>query len=351
MDRENTLEPPARARSAVTRSDVARMAGTSVAVVSYVVNNGPRPVSDRTRQRVLDAIRESGYRPNQIAKTLAAGSSRSYGLVVPDVSNPFFAAIAHALEDQVFEGGRVLLLGDSANSIEREAEIINNFLRYQVDAILYIGAESSTTLDVIIDSRTPVVVLDRVTEHVSVASVGIDNVGAARAAAEHLIWHGYREIGLITGPPQLDTSIERTTGWSDALIAAGLTIRPEWTVTAPFSKDGGFRAGRALFAGGRLPRALFVASDQIAIGVLRAASEAGVRVPEDLALVTFDGTEDTLYSNPSLTTVAQPVEEIARTAIALLTAPEKFPSNRITCSFELVVRRSCGCGAQEMTGP
>jgi LacI family transcriptional regulator len=121
-------------------------------------------------------------------------------------------------------------------------------------------------------------------------------------------------------------------------------------LSAPFSKDGGFRAGRALFAGQRLPRALFVASDQIAIGVLRAAQEAGVRIPEDLALVTFDGTEDTLYSNPSLTTVAQPVEEIARTAIALLTAPEKFPSNRITCSFELVVRRSCGCDAPTVTG-
>lgn len=334
-----TATRPAR----VTREEVARIAGTSVAVVSYVVNNGPRPVAAQTRARVLAAIEQTSYRPNGIAKALAAGSSRTYGLVVPDISNPFFAAMAHALEDEVFASGRVLLLGDSAESKEREQEIVSNFLQRQVDGLLYIGTDNHLHVEAIAKTGTPVVVLDRVGEDSLAASVVVDNVAGASAATEHLIGHGYTEIGIISGPENLSTSHDRKEGWARAMQTAGLVIRPEWCVNASFSKAAGLQVGREIFARASVPRAIFATNDQQAVGLLRAASEAGVRVPDDLAVITFDGTEDAEFSVPPLSTIRQPIEEIAKSAVGLLLDPDSFESNRITCAFELVLRRSCGC--------
>jgi LacI family transcriptional regulator len=311
--------------------------------VSYVVNNGPRPVAPHTRDRVLAAIEQTNYRPNGIAKALAAGSSRTYGLVVPDISNPFFAAMAHALEDEVFASGRVLLLGDSAESKEREREIVSNFLQRQVDGLLYIGTDNHIQIDVIAKTGTPVVVLDRISEDSPAASVVVDNVLGARVATEHLVSHGYTEIGIISGPEHLSTSHDRFAGWEQAMRAAGLPIRQEWVTAAPFSKAAGLEAGRRVFAGSSIPQAIFATSDQQAVGLLRAASEARVRVPEDVAVITFDGTEDAEFSVPPLSTIRQPIEEIAKSAVGLLLDPDSFESNRMTCVFELVLRRSCGC--------
>lgn len=329
-----------------TRADVARLAGTSVAVVSYVVNNGPRPVADSTRDRVLAAIERTRYRPNGIAKALSSGATRTYGLVVPDISNPFFAAMAHAVEDEVFAADMVLLLGDSAESSEREAEILSNLQHNQVDGLLLVGIDNHPHVRSIVEQGTPVVVLDRIGDESPAASVGIDNVAAARAATEHLMGHGYPSIGMIGGPHELSTASDRRRGWSEAMTTGGLAVNEEWLREAAFSKAAGFAVGQAMFSrngGSGLPRAFFVANDQQAIGILRAASEAGLRVPEDVAIVTFDGTDDSAYSVPPLTTIRQPIEEIARNAVALLLEPDSFTSNRITCDFELVIRRSCGC--------
>ncbi len=327
----------------VTRRDVAALAGTSVAVVSYVVNNGPRPVASATRDRVLAAIEATGYHPDGIARALAAGSTKTYGLVVPDISNPFFAAVAHAIEDEMFSRGRVLLLGDSAESREREHEIVSNLLQRRVDGLLYIGVHHHPRVHEIVPSGTPVVVLDRIDETSPAASVVVDNVGGARAAVEHLIHHGYRRIACISGPEEHLVAQDRRTGWESALTAAGMSASPALVHSAPFSRAGGLDAGRRLLAQPVLPRAVLVSSDQQAIGLVSALAEAGVRVPEDLAVFSFDGTEDSAYCVPPLSTVRQPVEEMARHAIGLLTEPDRYESRRVVCAYELVLRRSCGC--------
>jgi LacI family transcriptional regulator len=326
-----------------TREEVARLAGTSVAVVSYVVNNGPRPVAPETRARVLAAIEATSYRPNGIAKALAAGSTRTYGLVIPDISNPFFAGMAHALEDVVFASGRVLLLGDSAESREREIEILNNFQQRQVDGLLYVGIDNHTQIGPVVRRGTPVVVLDRVSGDSPAASVSVDNVEGARAATAHLVQHGYSDIGLVGGPVELSTARDRREGWEAAMRAAELVVRPEWTVSAPFTKASGLEVGRRLMALDRLPRAVFVAADQLAIGLLRAAAEAGVRVPEDLAVFTFDGTPDSEFTVPPLSTIRQPVEVMAQAAVGLLVDPDRHESKHVICEYEVVIRRSCGC--------
>lgn len=329
----------------VTRDEVARIAGTSAAVVSYVVNNGPRPVAAHTRERVLAAIEQSGYRPNWVARALAAGSTLTYGLVVPDISNPFFAAMAHALEDEIFAAGRVLLLGNSADSKEREQEIVWNFLQRRVDGLLYIGTDNHLQIDVIAKTGTPVVVLDRISDDSPAASVVVDNELGAQAATEHLISHGYTSIGIIGGPEILSTAHDRRRGWEKAMVNAGLEIRPSWLKTAAFSKGAGLAVGREFLGQTDVPRAIFATSDEQAVGLLRAASESSVHVPEDLAIITFDGTESAEYSVPPLSTIRQPIEEIAKNAVGLLLQPDGYESNRITCEFELVLRRSCGCTA------
>lgn len=326
-----------------TRTDVARLAGTSVAVVSYVINGGPRPVAPATRDRVLAAIKETNYRPNGIAKALAAGATHTLGLVIPDVSNPFFAEMALALEDVAFEAGRVLLLGNSAESREREHELVNIFLQRRVEGLLYVGVDDHAQVDTIAATGTPVVVLDRQPDDSPASSVVVDNVGGARAATAHLVEHGYRDIGLLGGPALLSTAHDRRTGWEQAMLEAGLVVREDWMLSGEFSKAAGLELGRRLVSLPALPRGIFAANDQQAVGLLRAAAEAGLRVPGDLAVVTFDGTEDSEFSIPPLSTIRQPIEDIAQAAIGLLLNPAAYESNRVTCAFELVLRRSCGC--------
>jgi LacI family transcriptional regulator len=241
----------------------------------------------------------------------------------------------------------VLLLGDSAESREREHEIVNIFLQRQVEGLLYVGVDNHAQVEMIARTGTPVVVLDRVDDDSPASSVVIDNVGAARAATAHLISHGYRDIGILGGPAGLSTSADRHQGWAAAMADAGLPVRDEWVLSGEFSKASGLELGRRLVAMPEMPRGIFAANDQQAVGLLRAAAEAGLSVPGDLAVMTFDGTEDSEFSIPPLSTIRQPIEQIAQAAIGMLLNPEDYESNRITCEFELVLRRSCGCTENE----
>ncbi len=183
----------------VTRVDVAREAGTSVAVVSYVINNGPRPVAEATKQKVLAAIKKTGYRPNGIAKALASGSTQTYGLVIPDISNPFLASIAHALQREAFKHGHVLLLGDAGDSRVREKELINNLLLRQVEGLIYTSVDRHPYIDLIQSSGTPCVMLDRVDPTEGVSALQVNEKLAAYKITRHLIEHGFKDIGIICG--------------------------------------------------------------------------------------------------------------------------------------------------------
>ncbi len=221
----------------VTRSDVAKEAGTSVAVVSYVINNGPRPVAEATRQRVLQAIKKTGYRPNGIARALASGSTQTYGLVAPDISNPFIASMAHALQHEAFADGKVLLLGDAGDSSCRERELINNMLHRQVDGLIYTSVDRHPYINLIQESGTPCVMLDRVDPGLNVSVIQVDEQLAAMQVTQHLIDHGYRDIGIICGPREMLNTQDRIRGWQQALEASSLVVNPSWifrpTIPAP----------------------------------------------------------------------------------------------------------------------
>jgi LacI family transcriptional regulator len=192
--------------------------------VSYVINNGPRPVAEATRQRVLQAIKKTGYRPNGIARALASGSTQTYGLVAPDISNPFIASMAHALQREAFADGKVLLLGDAGDNSGRERELINNMLNRQVDGLIYTSVDRHPYIELIAESGTPCVMLDRVDAGLNVSVIQVDEQLAAWQVTKHLIDHGYRDIGIICGPREMLNTQDRIRGWQLALEEASLAV-------------------------------------------------------------------------------------------------------------------------------
>ncbi|UYP74022.1 LacI family DNA-binding transcriptional regulator [Pantoea dispersa] len=326
----------------VTRSDVAKAAGTSVAVVSYVINNGPRPVAEATRQRVLAAIQQTGYRPNAVARALASGSTKTFGLIVPNIANPFVASMAHVLLQESLNHGHVMLLGDAGDDRQRELELIQGLLNRQVDGLFYTSVDRHPYIDVVQASGTPLVMLDRIEPRPGVSMLCVNEREAARQVTAHLLSHGYQQVGMISGPREMLNAQDRIQGWRDAMAQHGLTVDEALIFPAGYSRQGGYDAGQRMIASGRVPRALFTSNEGQAIGCIRALSEHGLRVPQDVALVCFNGTEQSAFHVPTLTTVRQPLREMARSAIAMLKNGHgeaqlaEFPHH-------LEIGESCGC--------
>lgn len=329
-------------KTTVTRSDVAKAAGTSVAVVSYVINNGPRPVADATRQRVLAAIEQTGYRPNAAARALASGHTKTFGLVVPNISNPFVASMAHMLLQESLNHGHVMLLGDAGDDRKRELELIQGLLNRQVDGLFYNSVDRHPFIDIITASGTPLVMLDRVEAQPGVSMLRVDERQAAFQVCAHLLSHGYQQVGMISGPLDMLNAQDRIQGWRDAMQAHNVQIDESLIFPTTYTREGGYQATLRMIASQKLPRALFASNEGQAIGCIRALSQHGIRVPKDVAMVCFNGTEQSAYHVPALTTVRQPVKEMARCAIHMLkqwngeARIESFPHH-------LEIGESCGC--------
>ena len=339
----------------VTRTDVARRAGVSSAVVSYVVNSGPRNVAPETRERVLQAIEELGYRPNATARALKRGVSETIGLIISDITNPFFSEYAHAIEEAAAERGLsviftnsalagrggVDIMGTGVDVMGTEADLIYRMILRGVDGLLLASILDAPDLDVARAAGIPVVLLDRAVPFPGHASVGSNFREASRIAVEHLIWHGHERIGMITGFTGGSTTDDREQGWRDALQEAGLEPGP--VIRVPYSRPGGFDAGVELLASGDRPTAIFALSDQQSIGLIYAIHQAGLQVPGDIAVASFDGSGESAFSWPPLTTMRQPVREMAHAAVDLLGKNDPANHRHFTFQAPLVVRQSCGC--------
>lgn len=336
---ESAARPP---HTAVTRKDVARYAGVSAAVVSYVVNRGPKNVSPATEARVREAISVLGYRPNAAARALKLGSSRLLGLVVPDTRNPFFTELAHAVEEEARALGYAVLMTNSDGTMDRERAHIRNLAARQVDGVLLASNLFDPDLGELQAASIPAVLLNTTSHAAGFATVGTDLRAGARAAVEHLIGHGHTSIALAMGSNVSGDTDGRELGWLDALAAAGLPEGP--IVRSLFTRDGGYAAGKRLLASAGQPTAVFASSDMQAVGILRALNEAGVAVPGEMAMVSFDGSTDAEYCWPPLSTVKQPVREMAAAAVGALVG-QRDPAGpaHIVIPSVLVVRRSCGC--------
>ncbi len=342
---------------AVTRDDVARLAGFSTAVVSYVMNDGPRPVAPATRERILAAIEELGYRPNALARNLRRATTDVLGLIVPDITNPFFAELALSIENAAFSRGFSLFLGNAMHTAERENTYCQAFSDHQVAGLCLIGGprtseDWSLVGETLERSSIPLVVLDRLPPDSSASWLVVDNESGGFQATTHLLEHGHQSVACMSGPRGLSVTTARSEGWRRAHRTARCRVGP--IVACSFDRFEAFRAARGLFERLSRPAALFVQSDEQAIGVLHAATALGIAVPDDVAIVSFDGIRDGALTTPPLTTVQQPFEESGRRAVEMLTeqiAGREAGVAKEVLEVSLTVRSSCGCrwsGHQEI---
>lgn len=331
----------------VHRKDVAALARVSPAVVSYVINGGPRDVAPETKARVIAAIEQLGYRPNGIAQSLRTSRTMTLGLVVPDTSNPFFAELARAVEEAAFDAGYTLLVGNTTEDEERQTTYVRTFLQRQVDGLLLIAVHGPVScLNELHASGKPLIVLDRRIDGLDdVPQVLVDSQGGAYEATRHLLDHGRRHIACIAGPMDVTTTQDRVAGWTAALTKAGLPPTEKWIRHVPFGRRAGYSAACDLLAA-RHPDAMFVASDEQALGALRALAEHGLRCPDDIAVASFDGIAPSAYSLPTLTTMVQPFARLGRESVSRLVARMHDPNVEADMSVlpvSLKARRSCGC--------
>lgn len=328
----------------VTRSDVARHAGTSTAVVSYVINNGPRPVAEETRGRVLQAIAELGYRPNRLAQALRGHRSKVLGLIVPDISNPFYAELARAIENATDRMGYTLVLGNSEQAADRELRYIRTFLDRKVDGMFMISGSTSEQLKTFASEiDIPFIIIDRRLNYMQNAFLfTTDNRAGAALAVKHLIDLGHTDIAALCGPSQLGS--ERANGYKAAMELAGLPARIHHS--DQFDRQSSYTTAMRVLASLDRPSAIFAANDLAGISVLRAAADLGVVVPDDVAVVAYDDIAEGQYTVPRLTTVAQPTEELgSAAAVHLIDLVERRIENEFGIKLiqpRLVVRESCG---------
>ncbi len=329
-------------RRAVTREDVAQLAGVSTAVVSYVVNHGPRPVSIDAARRVREAMELLGYRPNASARALRRGRTETVGLVLGDSLNPFFTQYTFELVKAAADRGMRLLIGDSRQNEQVESEIVDEMVTRQVDGILLAspysrvdhpgGPHAAGVPTVLIDCPGPVP---------GQRTVGSDASSGARSLVAHLAGHGRRRIGLIIGDSGFGNPDPREKGWRIALREADLPDGP--MATSPFTRQGGYASGLALLDQGLDFDAVFASNDLQGIGLVRALHERGVRIPEDVAVVSFDGIQESEFCWPPLTVAQQDLATLASAAVDLLSAPHTERGTHVEVPTTLKTRASCGC--------
>jgi len=333
------------ASSQATIKRVADRARVSIATVSRV-SADPAAVSDALRVRVQEAARALNYRPSRAARTLRGRTSQAVGVVVPDLENPFFTAVVRGIDLVLGKAGYTLLLANSDEDASRERTILETFRAEGVAGIIFVPINA--TRDAYRDVLAPpvhTVAVDRLPSNLRPDLVTVDNVEGTRAGVAHLLAMGHADVALLGGPSKHSTAEERERGYEDALRAAGRPLRPELVYYGDFREGGGYHGMKALMALPHRPTAVFVANNLMTLGAFRALHEAGVRIPEEIAVVGFDDTPWATSLNPPLTVASQPSQEIGSSAADLLLDRIARPDRavrHVILETKLVVRASCG---------
>jgi LacI family transcriptional regulator len=327
-----------------TIRDVAAYARVSASTVSHVLN-ATRFVEPETEERVRAAIEALGYRPNSVARSLRRRKTSTIGLLIPDISNPFFGDIARAIEDAGFSEGYNVILCNSDLSETKEMAYIEVLLSKQVDGLVLISSGNrSDPLRAILDAGVPVVVADRELGGLPVDQVLVDNEHGGYLAGQYLVHLGHRNIACIAGPEGLTLSTERITGFRRALKEAGIELPDDAVIHGDFRYAGGEAAMHELLRQNDNLSAVFAANDTMAIGAINVLSRAGLRVPDDVSVIGFDNILQSTAIVPSITTIAQPVAELGQSSVSLLLKRIRQPTvppSRVLLQTRLVERESC----------
>lgn len=330
----------------ITIRDIARIAGVSHTTVSRALNDSPN-IRAETKDRILRIIKEMNYRPDVKARGLAMKRSGLIGLVVSDISNPFYAEVARGIEDKAHEKGYNVIFCSTDNEPGRTETYVKVMMEIGVDGLVFASARlHEPMVEKLIAERFPVVLVNRKLKGKGFNHVVLDNVRGAYELTAHLIKLGYRKIALIVGPSNLSTGIERLKGYQKALKDYGVEPSSKYVYHGPFTKATGYEGAKALLTMKERPEAIFGGNDCIAMGVIDAVEELGLRIPHDVAVVGFDDTDFASNRRIKLTTIGYKKYEMGSIGVQILIDHIERRGvdyvHRVVLEPKLVIRESCG---------
>lgn len=328
---------------AVTIKDIAKAADVSVTTVSRVLNDKP-DVSPNTRENVLEKINELGYKPNSIARGLALQKTNTLGLIIPDISNPFFPDIARGVEDMANQKGYSVIFCNTDNEQKKEKEAIELMKEKQVDGILLsLSTTNEKELKNLRQVEYPIVQIDRKIPNINYPSITIDNVKSAYTATKFLIENGHKKIAHITGDLETITGYQRLKGFKKAISEKNIKLNNAYIKDGDYSKRSGYDNMLALLKSNNPPSAVFIANDLMAVGAYQAVFEMNLSIPEDISIIGHDNIDVTKLVNPTLTTMAQPKYKLGKKAVQLLIAEiesNELSNEEIILNTNLINRNS-----------
>jgi LacI family transcriptional regulator len=329
-----------------TIHEVAKRAGVGSITVSRVINNSGY-ISSETRERVEKAIAELGYVPNTLARSLRSRRTNTVGLIVTDITNPFFTTLARGVEDAANQAGYTVIFCNTDESQRKEEQYLNVLLQKQVDGLLFVPSRSQpNAIRQIQKHGTPVVVLDRRISEIQVDTVRCDSVDGSYQLARYLISLGHRQIAVMSGAVGISTADDRVSGYRNALKEAGIDIEETYIFRGDLTPDSGYAMTRQAISQHPRPTALIAANNFITIGAMKALQEAELEVPEDIALVGFDDLPPAMVTFPFFTVASQPAYEMGTRAMQLLLerleGGATEPYQEVILPTELIIRRSSG---------
>ncbi|MEH7353672.1 catabolite control protein A [Neobacillus drentensis] len=304
----------------ITIYDVAREANVSMATVSRVVNGNPN-VKPVTRKKVLEVIERLGYRPNAVARGLASKKTTTVGVIIPDISNIFFAELARGIEDIATMYKYNIILSNSDQNKEKELHLLNTMLGKQVDGIVFMGGNiTADHVEEFAKSPVPIVLAGSIEESNQIPSVNIDYEKAVFDSVKEFINKGHKNIAFVVGPlHEPKNAQKKLKGYQQALQESGLPYNEELVVEGDYTYDAGIEAFEKLLEAKERPTAILVGADEMALGVVHGAEDKGYRIPDDFEVITSDNTRLSLMVRPQLTTIIQPLYDIGAVAMRLLT--------------------------------
>ncbi|RAK16882.1 LacI family transcriptional regulator [Anoxybacillus vitaminiphilus] len=327
----------------VTIYDVAKKAGVSIATVSRVINNTGR-ISEKTRKKVLEVMETLHYQPSIVASALTGKRTRTIGLIIPDVANPFFSEIARKVEDRGRELGFNVLMCNTDNNPDTEEMYLSLLKQKSVDGII-IGTTTKnyTVLNELLRENFPIALIAQDIPELAIDVVRVDDFLGGYLATSHLVSLGHKKIAIMLGNLSRTSDKYRFQAYRQVLEENGLEYNEKLVICTDYSMEDGKRAALELLKSSQRPTAIFACFDALAVGVYQAAKELGLNIPNDLSVVGFDNTILATIVDPPLTTIAQPIDEMGRQVVDLLVRgieEEKHTKQRVILPPELIIRNS-----------